>query len=86
MASLLGDVLYASSFLSYIGFFDFYYRQFLYGKWIKLISSQNINIRKELNIISYLSSSSDLLLWQSSGLPNDNLCNENAIILKRFKR
>ena len=33
MACLLGDVLLAAAFLTYTGFFDHYYRQFLDSEW-----------------------------------------------------
>lgn len=34
----------------------------------------------------YLSSADDRLLWQSHSLPADDLCTENAVMLKRFNR
>jgi len=34
----------------------------------------------------YLSNPDERLLWQANSLPTDNLCVENAIMLKRFNR
>jgi dynein heavy chain 1 len=36
--------------------------------------------------MEFLSKPTDRLLWQTQELPNDELCIENAIILKRFNR
>ena len=37
-------------------------------------------------MVTFLSESNENIVWQSHGLPNDDLCNENAIILKRFNK
>ena len=34
----------------------------------------------------YLSTADDRLAWQANALPTDDLCTENAIMLKRFNR
>jgi len=34
----------------------------------------------------YLSNPDDRLRWQANALPTDELCTENAIMLKRFNR
>ena len=86
MATTLGDVMISSAFLAYIGFFDFFYRRVLIKQWNKIIESNNILLRQDFNMITYLSESNDIITWQSYGLPGDNLCIENAIILKRFNR
>lgn len=36
--------------------------------------------------LQYLSNPDERLLWQANSLPTDNLCVENAIMLKRFNR
>jgi dynein heavy chain 1 len=36
--------------------------------------------------MEFLSKPTDRLTWQVQQLPNDELCIENAIILKRFNR
>ncbi|KAF0537729.1 dynein heavy chain 1, cytosolic [Gigaspora margarita] len=40
----------------------------------------------ELSLTEYLSSVDDRFSWQANSLPDDDLCTENAIILKRFNR
>ena len=36
--------------------------------------------------LQYLSSPDDRLRWQANGLPADDLCIENAVMLSRFNR
>ena len=40
----------------------------------------------QLSIINYLSHPSERLEWAANDLPNDDLCVENAIMMKRFNR
>ena len=42
--------------------------------------------RSDLSFSEFLSKPTDRLLWQTQELPNDELCIENAIVLKRFNR
>ena len=37
-------------------------------------------------MFQYLSNADDRLKWQANSLPADDLCTENAIMLKRFNR
>lgn len=37
-------------------------------------------------VLQYLSSADDRLKWQANELPTDDLCMENAIMIKRFNR
>ena len=39
-----------------------------------------------LPLLQYLSIADERLRWQASSLPSDDLCVENAIMLKRFNR
>lgn len=86
MACLLGDVLLSAAFLTYTGFFDHYYRQYLLGEWKFFIEQIHLKYREELSFMEFLSKPTDRLQWQMQELPNDELCIENAIILKRFNR
>ena len=38
------------------------------------------------HLLQYLSIADERLRWQASALPSDDLCVENAIMLKRFNR
>lgn len=63
-ATIIGDVLLAGAFSSYIGFFDHYYRSVVTQAWRKHLEHQAfIKFRKELEIVEYLSLPSDRLNW-----------------------
>lgn len=83
---MLGDVFLSSSFLAYIGFFDHYYRRLLSSVWKNSLESSKIKYRSELSIIEFLSSAGERLLWKSHKLPSDDLCTENAIIMKKYHK
>lgn len=46
----------------------------------------NIQFRSDIARTEYLSNPDERLRWQANALPTDDLCTENAIMLKRFNR
>jgi dynein heavy chain 1 len=86
MNCLIGDCLQASAVLTYIGFFDHFYRKLLTGEWVDIIEQQAFKINPDLKFVEFLAPSSDRLQWVKQGLPQDDLCIENAIIMKHFNR
>lgn len=86
MSCLVGDCLYASAFLTYIGFFDHYYRGVLNSEWSDEIEMISLKIRHDIKFNEFLSTPSERLTWEQQGLPSDSLCIENVIIIKRFNR
>mmetsp|Transcript_2191 Transcript_2191/g.1957 ORF Transcript_2191/g.1957 Transcript_2191/m.1957 type:complete len:354 (+) Transcript_2191:1782-2843(+) len=83
---MTGDVMLASAFLGYIGFFDHYYRRVLIGCWKDYLDSQGLLFRHDLSLIEFLSKPNERLSWQAHKLPSDDLCTENAIVLSKFNR
>lgn len=86
MSTIVGDVLLSAAFLAYAGFFDQHYREVMWQEWSQHLSDAGIKFKGELSLPEYLSTADDRLSWQSNALPTDNLCTENAIMLKRFNR
>jgi dynein heavy chain 1 len=86
MKTMTGDSLLAAAFLTYIGFFDQFYRKLLIEHWKNYFIQMNLVYRHEVSLIEFLSKASDRMNWQSHKLPADDLCSENAIILSRFNR
>lgn len=86
MACLLGDCLFASGFLTYLGFFDHYYRQYLQLEWRDIVESVSLKMRQDMKFVEFLSSPSERLEWEKQELPNDELCIENAIIMQHYNR
>lgn len=86
MDTLSGDVLLSAAFLAYGGFFDQQYREAMWQQWTSHLQSANLAYRSELSFAEFLSTADDRIGWQSRALPADELCTENAIMLKRYNR
>lgn len=86
MATVVGDVLLSAAFLAYIGFFDQQFRTDLMRKWMGRLQEVGIKYKIDLSVPDFLSHPEERLAWQANGLPADELCVENAIMLKRFNR
>ncbi|CAM6031851.1 unnamed protein product, partial [Sphagnum compactum] len=68
------------------GYFDQHYRTSLFNTWCQHLHAANINYRPDIARTEYLSNPDERLRWQANALPTDDLCTENAIMLKRFNR
>ena len=55
LAALLGDTLLSSAVLTYIGFFDFHYRQVLKGEWEENIDKIALKLSPSLSYTEFLS-------------------------------
>jgi len=86
MGTIVGDVLLSAAFLAYGGYFDQQYREILLHKWIDHLEKANIQFKSDVSLTEYLSTADDRLSWRENALPADDLCIENAIMLKRFNR
>lgn len=86
LRTLVGDVLLAAAFLAYSGLFDQQFRKAMMDDWLHSLSLSGIECKQHNPVAEYLSSADERLRWQENTLPADDLCTENAIILKRFNR
>ena len=86
MGTIVGDVLLSAAFLAYAGFFDQQYREMMWQEWSSHLGEAGVKFKAELSLPEYLSTADDRLSWQSKSLPSDNLCTENAIMIKRYSR
>jgi len=86
IGTLAGDVLLAAAFLSYAGLYDQQYRHIMLQTWRRQLRESGIGFKDQQSMIEYLCTADDKLQWQENSLPNDEVCLENAIILKRFDR
>nr|XP_051697525.1 dynein axonemal heavy chain 17 [Oryctolagus cuniculus] len=88
-ATLCGDVLLVSAFVSYVGYFTKKYRNELMEKfWIPYINNLKvpIPITKGLDPLSLLTDDADVATWNNQGLPSDRMSTENATILCNTER
>ncbi|KAI3378322.1 hypothetical protein SNEBB_011029, partial [Seison nebaliae] len=86
MNTIIGDVLLSSAFMAYAGYYDQWTRETLMNTWEIELSQSNILYREDIARIEYLSTADERMNWKECSLPSDNLCVENAIMLKRFNR
>ena len=84
--TLVGDVVIASAFLAYGGLYDQQFRKSMVDDWLHQLSQSGIACKSDGSVLGYLSTADDRLQWQKNALPADDLCMENAIMLKRFNR
>ncbi|CAD7970789.1 unnamed protein product [Amoebophrya sp. A120] len=87
LLNLHGDTLLSGGFLAYIGFFDMYARNLVLKKWESFLAEERgIKFSKSLSITDYLATTADRFNWVSNGLPDDELCVENAVIIYNYQR
>lgn len=86
ISTLVGDVLIAAAFLAYAGLYDQQFRKAMIEDWIHHLAQSGISFKLHNPITEYLSNADERLTWQDHSLPVDDLCTENAIVLKRFNR
>lgn len=86
IATLVGDVLVAAAFLAYSGLYDQQFRKTMTDDWLHQLQLSGIQYKSLNPVTEYLSTADERLGWQENSLPVDDLCTENAIILKRFNR
>jgi len=84
--TLIGDVVIASAFLAYGGLYDQQFRRTMVDDWLHHMLQSGITCKQDSSVLGYLSTADERLQWQRNALPADDLCIENAIMLKRFNR
>lgn len=86
ISTIVGDVLVAAAFLAYSGLYDQQFRKAMIDDWLDQLALSGIKYKAPNPVTEFLSTADERLKWQKHGLPVDDLCTENAIILKRFNR
>ncbi|XP_068613056.1 dynein axonemal heavy chain 11 [Brachionichthys hirsutus] len=87
--TLCGDVLLASAFVSYMGYFTKQYREeLLSNSWIPFLQSQKVSVplTDGLDPVLMLADDATVAAWHNQGLPNDRMSIENAVILTTSER
>lgn len=64
-------------------YYDQQLRDVLFHRWVSFVQQASIKYRSDLARVEYLSSVDERLEWNKNGLPVDELCAENAIMLHR---
>ncbi|KAK2951927.1 putative Dynein beta chain, ciliary [Blattamonas nauphoetae] len=85
--TLVGDVLLASAFISYVGPFTKKYRvDLLENKWIPFMKKNNIPLSDGIDVLHLLTDDAQIAQWNNEGLPTDRLSTENAVIVTTCER
>ncbi|KAB8342928.1 hypothetical protein FH972_022525 [Carpinus fangiana] len=84
--TIVGDTLAAAAFLAYGGLYDQQYRKLMLEDWLHHLQLSGIPLKANNPMSEYLSTADERLQWQENSLPVDDLCTENAIILKNYNR
>ncbi|KAF7196635.1 Dynein heavy chain, cytoplasmic [Pseudocercospora fuligena] len=86
METIIGDVFLASAFLAYAGLYDQQYRRAMLEDWSLQLSASGIAFKAQNSLSEYLSTADERQQWHEHALPVDELCTENAVMLKRYNR
>ncbi|KAH7825191.1 dynein haevy chain 4, outer dynein arm beta [Monocercomonoides exilis] len=85
--TLVGDVLLASAFISYVGPFTKKYRtELMENKWMPFMKENKIPCSEDLDVMSLLTDDAQIAQWNNEGLPTDRLSVENAVISTTCER
>jgi dynein heavy chain len=84
--TLMGNVMLAAAFTSYIGAFGAEYRAQLTQFWISDLKTREVPITLNIDPLWILTNESEAATWQNSGLPADRISIENGAILTNCSR
>ncbi|KAM3182244.1 hypothetical protein ACTXT7_012779 [Hymenolepis weldensis] len=84
---LLGHCLLASGFLNYLGPFTQEFRtRLLYKEWFENLVNDDFPMKESFKVEELLTSDVEISLWNSQGLPPDELSIQNAILTTKGPR
>ncbi|KAL0241591.1 hypothetical protein GEMRC1_006826 [Eukaryota sp. GEM-RC1] len=85
--NLVGDVLLAAAFVSYIGPFDRQFRHSLLDDdWIPFLKNSKIPVSDQCDPLLLLTNETRIASWSNEGLPTDTVSVENASIVSNCER
>jgi dynein heavy chain, axonemal len=80
MVNLMGNMIIAAGYQSYVGVFTNKYRHELLEKWKKLCEEKNIPFDRDFSMETICGDPVKIRDWSIKGLPADALSVENGII------
>ncbi|MCQ2815633.1 MAG: AAA family ATPase [archaeon] len=84
--NIAGDCILGSSFVSYIGVFNSFFRTRIVDKWQEIITSNDIKVTPNIDLVHSLTSEVEILKMKAEGLPADPFSEENAVIITQCTR
>ncbi|GJQ70897.1 hypothetical protein Trydic_g814 [Trypoxylus dichotomus] len=86
LVTVIGDVLLAAGCVAYIGAFTSNYRKELMEMWLQDCKNYGIPCSENFSLITVLADPYDIRVWNTCGLPRDDVSTENAIMVTRAGR
>jgi dynein heavy chain len=85
--NLVGDVMMASSFVSYIGAFNAKFRSILWKDiWLKDLEAKEVSMTENFDPLHVLATESDRAKWRNEGLASDRISQENGALVTQCTR
>jgi dynein heavy chain len=76
-----------AAFVSYAGPFNHEFRtEMLYNSWVARVQSKGIEKTEKYRLETLLTSDVEIAAWNGQGLPSDELCVQNGILVTRSSR
>ena len=87
MSHLVGDVLIAAAFMSYMGpFLSNYREEIVIKKWMAEVKKLGIACAPEFNFCDFMAKPTVVRDWNIQGLPSDGFSTETGVIVTRGSR
>ena len=86
LVNLVGNIVLAAGYISYVGPFTSKYRDRLLKGWMKFATSKRIPFSADFAVQRILGDPVQIREWNIQGLPADDLSIENGIICTQAKR
>lgn len=86
LANMVGNIVLAAGYISYVGCFTAKYRQDLLTQWQKFLSDKKVKYSLDFSVTKTLGDPIMIRDWNIKGLPADALSIENGIISTKAKR
>eukprot|EP00927_Polykrikos_kofoidii_P034569 TRINITY_DN29308_c0_g1_i1.p1 TRINITY_DN29308_c0_g1~~TRINITY_DN29308_c0_g1_i1.p1 ORF type:complete len:3708 (-),score=892.28 TRINITY_DN29308_c0_g1_i1:94-10965(-) len=84
---LVGDCLVCAGFVSYAGPFNHQFRtEMTYNDWQMKVKERSIEKSDDFKLQTLLTSDVEIAAWSGHGLPSDELCVQNGILVTRSSR
>ncbi|XP_078000357.1 dynein axonemal heavy chain 1-like isoform X2 [Glandiceps talaboti] len=84
--NIVGNVILAAGYVSYLGPFTGEYRGLLNDEWFEKFDSFGVPFTPGGDFLTTLADAVKIRSWQIAGLPRDNLSVENAVIVQYSQR
>ena len=76
----------AAGGLAYVGAFTNAYREKLFDTWLDQCQKQGIKTTPNFSLIKTLADAYEIRMWNSFGLPRDQVSTDNAILVTQGER